>query len=303
MGPHLEQSRHWWQGSINDYQRPAMGGKISKQPQLKDIIKSEKIRVAGTSSLDDLENLRTYWEGCKAVFDLIARSISPLDTLPIIHVDLSKLQLPPKITDGVMLALLKDDVLSGLEEKPRNPIVVSTTSLRRYLKGETVVIKDAKRFNALHERVSDLVSAIERRYGVLSSEIVKVAPQTSVQQGSLSDPISEAVGDVLKVSFDDTTAMITIGDKRCQLPKYKNEYDLCRIMFKQPVGTSVSWDVVYDEINGTKWTENEHTKKKITAGKRAVQDTVYRFNNRIENEIGVGREIFKWRSKGIVRNL
>lgn len=99
-----------------------------------------------------------------------------------------------------------------------------------------------------------------------------------------------------KVIFSHKKASIAVGDRTIRLPPQKNEYDLCGVMFKHPLNTPVDWSAVYQQMMGL----GELPDKKSS---RTVQDTMYRVNNRIKEEIGTEDNLFSWDNKSIKRNF
>jgi hypothetical protein len=102
-----------------------------------------------------------------------------------------------------------------------------------------------------------------------------------------------------KTEFIDDEAIIKIGNKKCQLPPYKNEHFFCRAIYEFPVNEPVDWSIIYEKITGY---ESKYFKKpaNIKENWRIVYDTMKRLNKRVEEVLGI-KELFVWKNKTIRR--
>lgn len=98
------------------------------------------------------------------------------------------------------------------------------------------------------------------------------------------------------VEFDDNKGVLVCGDKRCQLPPYKNEHYFCRAVFEYPVNEPVDWSLIFERISGHQKDEEYDTKK----AKRKVYDAMEALNERVEEVLGV-KDLFIMREKTITR--
>jgi len=99
-----------------------------------------------------------------------------------------------------------------------------------------------------------------------------------------------------EIDFDKVRSVLLIGNAKCSLPPYKNEYDLCKVMFEHQTNEPVSWDEVYEEM--TEKQPDSHQKNT-----RTVQDAMYALNKRVQRTFNTGDELFSWKNKTIIRNF
>lgn len=96
------------------------------------------------------------------------------------------------------------------------------------------------------------------------------------------------------LSFSEEEPAIKNDGLSCQLPPYKNEFYLCKIMFGQKTGAPVDWDIVYKEMTGDDNFENKW---------RVVYDTMRRVNGRFKKTFKTKSQLFYWQNKTIKRNF
>ena len=70
-------------------------------------------------------------------------------------------------------------------------------------------------------------------------------------------------------------------------------------MFKYPASQPVDWTIVYQEITGLE--PSFDGKKAMEKNKRTVQDTMYRVNNRIKEDLDINDNLFVWDEKTVKR--
>jgi len=102
-----------------------------------------------------------------------------------------------------------------------------------------------------------------------------------------------------KTEFIDDEAIIKIGDKKCQLPPYKNEHFFCRALYEYPINEPVDWSIIYEKITGY-WEKYFGKPKNWRKNWRIVYDTMKRVNKRVGEVLGI-KELFKWKNKTIKR--
>lgn len=95
------------------------------------------------------------------------------------------------------------------------------------------------------------------------------------------------------IEFLDDDALIKLGNKRCQLPPYKNEHFFCRAAFEHPVDEPIDWSIIYEKMTGEEVKDKEKNK-------RTVYDTLIRINKRVEKILGI-KNLFVWGIKTIKR--
>ncbi len=117
--------------------------------------------------------------------------------------------------------------------------------------------------------------------------------------------VSESVKESLKgkiISFDAEKAKLCIGDKECQLPPYKNEHYLCKIMFQHPVDEPVEWQDVYDAMARSieKYSEKVKDTKE---NRRPVYDAMLAVNGRIKELLNTDDDFLRWQEKTVIRKF
>lgn len=105
-----------------------------------------------------------------------------------------------------------------------------------------------------------------------------------------------------KIKYDDKEARIFIGDTTCQLPPFKNEHYLCRVMFKKKIYQPTDWSVVYEKMSGD-YEKYYGKPPKTREHWRTVYDTMVRVNNRIKTNVYTSDDLFSWQELTIKRNF
>ncbi len=102
------------------------------------------------------------------------------------------------------------------------------------------------------------------------------------------------------ISFDDEKATLLVNSEACQLPPYKNEHYLCRVMYQYRKGEPVDWSIIFEKMN-----EFSHklTGRNTEKDRRSVQDTMYAINDRVREKYNTEEELFTWKSNTIARNF
>jgi len=100
-----------------------------------------------------------------------------------------------------------------------------------------------------------------------------------------------------KIKFLEEKAQIKYGGKTCSLPPYRNEYYLCKMMFEYPAHEPVSWDLIYDRMQGTDIEDPSAKKDKW----RVVYDAVRAINGRLKETIGLKNNLFEWQDRTVRR--
>jgi len=104
-----------------------------------------------------------------------------------------------------------------------------------------------------------------------------------------------------KINYDDNTAIIKVGDKKCQIPPYKNEHFFCRAMYEHGINEPIDWSIVYEKMTGyyEDWFGKPLNKRENW---RIVYDATEALNNRIKDCINTDDDLFTWQEKTIKRN-
>lgn len=98
------------------------------------------------------------------------------------------------------------------------------------------------------------------------------------------------------VEFDDNEAVLVCGNKRCQLPPFKNEHYFCRAVFEYPTNEPIDWSLIFERMTGHLKGEEDLPKN----GWRKVYDTMERINKRAGDVLGLPN-LFVWREKTVTR--
>jgi hypothetical protein len=105
-----------------------------------------------------------------------------------------------------------------------------------------------------------------------------------------------------KVIFDDQKSTISANSRVTQIPPFKNEYYLCKVLFDKPVGTPIDWSLLHKEIEGTD-PLNDGSAKETKAQQRKIRDTMDAINERVIKDINTTDKLFTWLSKSVKRNF
>lgn len=97
------------------------------------------------------------------------------------------------------------------------------------------------------------------------------------------------------IKFDEAKPAILIDKKICPLPPAKNEDYFSKAMFSRPIGEFVDWSTIYQEMTGTETIPDKNKE-------RSVRDTMDRLNERIQEVISTGDQLFSWENRSIRRN-
>ncbi len=103
------------------------------------------------------------------------------------------------------------------------------------------------------------------------------------------------LGNIQRIKFSEEKAILKIGDKEIELTPSKNEFELCRAMFRHEANEWVDWSEVYAEMNGKDVSD-------VAKEKKAIRDTYARLNERIKKEVSI-KDLFIWRGNSIKRRL
>lgn len=102
-----------------------------------------------------------------------------------------------------------------------------------------------------------------------------------------------------RTEFLDDKGIIRYGNKKCQLPPYKNEYFFCQAMYEFPINEPVDWSIIYEKITGYR-TDIFGKPKNTRENWRIVYDTMNRVNKRVREVLGI-EKLFIWQEKTIRR--
>jgi hypothetical protein len=99
------------------------------------------------------------------------------------------------------------------------------------------------------------------------------------------------------IAFNKKEQSIRVGERKSQLPPYKNEYYLAKVMFKSPPKIPVEWITIAKEITGKNFNHLD-TKK----DQRTIKDAMYALNERVQHDIHTSDDLFTWKNKSVIRN-
>ena len=102
------------------------------------------------------------------------------------------------------------------------------------------------------------------------------------------------------VFFNDNESVILVGNRRCELPAFKNEFCLSKVLFSKPPNQPIDWSLVLKEITGI---DPLQDRKKKSKQKKGVYDTTRLINARIKKDINTSDNLFTCKNKTIVRNF
>ena len=105
-----------------------------------------------------------------------------------------------------------------------------------------------------------------------------------------------------EIKFDDDKSLIRIGEQNISLPPYKHEYYFCQVMFEYTAKEPVSWDIIYDRMNGHATIGAGRKPEIIRENWQQVNDTMKRVNNRIKEVCNTDDALFSWTEKTVIRN-
>ena len=86
-----------------------------------------------------------------------------------------------------------------------------------------------------------------------------------------------------KIRFNAETGIISMGVKTCPIPINTNQYFLCKVLFKEKFGTTITETDIVDMIDWAKDT------------KRSVYDARIAVNKRVERDLGI-EEFIRWKT-------
>jgi hypothetical protein len=96
--------------------------------------------------------------------------------------------------------------------------------------------------------------------------------------------------------FSNKEPLLRIGEITISLPPQKNEHCFCRTMFRHPIGESVDWSEVYEEMTGNDALSTKGDVKKLW---RSVYDAMEAVNKRVA-KVG-GKALFSWQENTVRR--
>ena len=105
-----------------------------------------------------------------------------------------------------------------------------------------------------------------------------------------------------EIKYDDDKSLIIIGNKNVSLPPYKHEHYFCQVMFEYKAKEPISWDIIYDRMNGHTTVSGGKKPEPVRENWQKVNDTMKRVNNRIKEVCGTDDMLFSWTEKTVVRN-
>jgi len=159
------------------------------------------------------------------------------------------------------------------------------------------LLNDLKKKQAIQDfkKQTDYFDLFSPSHDILLREYDRLKPR--YQEVKLPNKPAGLKGQV--VSYDDKEIAVKVGNFGVLLPASKNEQFFCRAMFKYPASQPVDWTIVYQEITGLE--PSFDNKKQMQRNKRTVQDTMYRVNNRIKEDLDINDNLFVWDEKTVKR--
>jgi hypothetical protein len=98
-----------------------------------------------------------------------------------------------------------------------------------------------------------------------------------------------------KIIFDQETGTLKVDENTINFPPASFELGLCKYLLAEKVGTAISWDAVYEAIQG----EESSNKRK---DRKLVYDAKNRVNNRLKKELGCHEDLLAVSKNTIRRN-
>jgi hypothetical protein len=127
------------------------------------------------------------------------------------------------------------------------------------------------------------------RFNIIGVDKEKIKEQLSKNQANVS-----LVHDGIK--YDENRSLILVGDRSSQMPLETVESRICVRMFNQELNVPLSWDLLYESVEGKEPTANKKNKQKM-------QDGMYRVNKRIKEDLPSSDDLYRWENNQIIRQF
>jgi hypothetical protein len=230
-------------------------------PRLEDLGATKKTNE--TSKFSDTATRRGVekkWDVLQAIWSLYEASSRPDSVLvPVARLTIKGRSV--ELIDGIIEGLKQEGVFQDWERKDR--------------------YYDLKHID--HDIFPEIYQEIGYVYKKLAKEYQRKSKKKQKKNLDLKNLI-----------FSEEESAIKNENLNCSLPPYKNEYDLCKVMFEKKIGIPIEWDIVYEKMTGDENFENKW---------RVIYDTMRRLNKRFVESFDTKRELFTWQNKTIKRNF
>lgn len=231
---------------------------------------------------------RTKWLDYKRILDKINKKLHPahINNLEPIKFD------DNEFTSGelqqrrfVFEDLLKIKIASATIVHAEKEMISAISFLDEFRKGHKIIIRKRRKFEEYLFKVQNLCNFIEEDGKKRFPKLYGGEKTASMKN---------------MVNFNDNKAQLMIDDLIIQLPPYKNEHYLCRVMYTHTTNEPVDWSEVYEQMTG--YYEAYYGKLPVTrASWRIVYDTMVALNNRIKEVANTDNVLFTWQEKTIQR--
>lgn len=147
----------------------------------------------------------------------------------------------------------------------------------------------------IHEHTHQFKNSIQEKNISLTHKII--------EENVISQTLKNKKNDLksAEIKYDDDNATLEIGNKKCQIPPYKNEHYFCRAMYEHGTNEPIDWSGIYEKMTG--YYEAYYGKPSATrANWRVVYDTMDALNKRIKEVVNTDDELFIWQEKTVKRN-
>lgn len=251
--------------------------------------KSISIKVATQHRL-----FRDKWLSTKRVLDVIFKHISQLEQGRILlSIPIAEFANNHISDDNLLLSVFKFLMRQRAIEPVENEKGVIESYRYQLIKSNRVMFFiNTSTFEEHHSKVTKLYNFIEQDGKTRFPEAYGVTPKRSKNEISLKSA---------DIKFDDTRAIINVGDIEIQLPPYKHEYYFCQVMFERQVKEPISWDIIFDKMTGEQVSDGEK-REPLRKDWQKVNDTMKRLNNRIKSALKSSDKLFSWSERTIIRN-
>lgn len=144
----------------------------------------------------------------------------------------------------------------------------------------------------IHEHTHQFKNSIQEKNISLTHKIVEENVTLQMSKKNLKST---------EIKYDDDKATLEIGNKKCQIPSYKNEHYLCRAMYEHGVNEVIDWSSVYQKMTG--YYEAYYGKPQNSREHwRIVYDAMDALNKRVKEAVNTNDDLFTWQEKTIKRN-
>jgi hypothetical protein len=141
-----------------------------QEPFLIDTLTKEKENLLLITDRADYEFEIEKWKPLKIIIDAIYKELSPFEKeSQSIKIDISKLDISENIASSVLMMLTYERVCKWKIDT--NPIIMTTENLRKYLKGDEVIVQNYENLSDFRKKISDFYNFMEQQKIQKFSEI------------------------------------------------------------------------------------------------------------------------------------